>query len=417
MKRLLSAVLSVAFVVGALSGCSDRPDPGPGEARLRELRGRVEISEDGRTWRAARDGLLHRGERVRVRGDGSALLDLNRGGRLELRDGSHVVLGSPLRLVSGDLLVDAGRTAVRVGDGTATADVAADGAGRLTRGSALDVRTFVGLVTVRSAGRSLKVPAYRQASVGGTGLVPQRAEPLRYSEDDPWDRRYLGDWIDLGRDLDSRSRGLTGQLGVGQGQTPGFYRLVVPELEDEPFGDDLLQTPGLPAAVGERLVGTLIALSGEGGSFDGRWREVFSFRGEGAEWGLVAADQQVDDVPDLVNRIDQALSRAVVRPELAVAAPIVASNPVAPVDGGSGGGGGSSPPVTQPPSAPPTSQPPRTPPTTQPPVIPIPVPTLPPPPSGDQDDDDGPIGELTDPLVEAVGGVLDGLLNPAPPPP
>jgi hypothetical protein len=108
MKRV--AVLVVVVVAaGVLTGCRHgSPDPAPGEARLLERSGTVEVSADGRTWKRAHDGTLHRGERLRVGGGGRAVLALAQGARVELRERSQVAVGRPLRLVTGDLLVRAG---------------------------------------------------------------------------------------------------------------------------------------------------------------------------------------------------------------------------------------------------------------------------------------------------------------------
>ena len=57
--------------------------------------------------------------------------------------------------------------------------------------------------------------------------------------DNPWDRRYLGDAIDLGDELQARSDGFTAQLATGEGHTAGFYRQLMPALENQP---DFTQT-------------------------------------------------------------------------------------------------------------------------------------------------------------------------------
>lgn len=404
MRSLRVAVVAVATAAMLLAGCSRGGAPEAGGAALRDVRGIVEVSRDGRTWEARRGGTVERGARVRARGPGAgAVLALAGGGRLELRSGSTVVVDTVPRLLRGDLLVQPAASALRVAAGAAETSVAAAGAARLRWGAALETAVYARSAVVRSAGRALGVPALRQATVSGPGLVPVEPVPLRYRDTDAWDRRFLGEAIDLGRDLAARSRGMTAQLGAAAGATPGFYRLLVPALEREPALTQAL-VDAAPPPVGERVVGAVIAAASRKGGFAQRWREVFAFRSAGAEWGLVALDQRVRDQRGLVASVDAALARA-----LTPTGTAAAGAPRTGVPGsGAGTGTGTGPtPTAVPPPAPPPSPPPSSPPATQPPPAPGSPVTVPvPPPTGI-----GPVDQLVDPLVDAVEGVLDGLLG------
>ena len=128
-------------------------------------------------------------------------------------------------------------------------------------------------MSVESAGQSLAVPALRQADVPAVGLVPSRPVPLIYRDSDTWDRRFLGDWIDLGRDLESSSRGLTGELPAGDRPSTVFYRRLVPGLRSQPAF-----TPGLLGRghdPGETVVGAAITVTGRRGVFAQRWDGVY----------------------------------------------------------------------------------------------------------------------------------------------
>jgi hypothetical protein len=244
---------------------------------------------------------------------GTAHLELSGDRRLDLREDSRVRVGAVPGLLAGDLLVtaagdedvvvEADRTRVRLGDGAA----------RLSRSLALTVAVYQGGgAGLDSVGRELTVPALRQAVVPAPGLLPLRPSPLRYEERDAWDRRFLGEAIDLGRELVAKSRGFTGQLRAGEGRTAGFYRLLLPALEDEAsFGPALVdvELEDTGRSPGELLVGAAIAVAGEKGTFAPRWEAVFAFRDAGAEWGLVALDQDVDRSP-LVAAVDAAIGRA-----------------------------------------------------------------------------------------------------------
>lgn len=434
MTRLRSTTAvfaAAALAAGVLAGCSRGPsDPAPDEARLVSRTGVVQVSADGQSWRDAGDGTLRRGQRVRVRGGGTAVLALASGARAELRAGSQVVVGRPLHLVTGDLLVRAGDDRVAVDATSAVASVMSGGDARLSRGLALDAAVYDGAVDLRSGSRSFRVPALRQLSVPGVGLLPEPgtdAPPLQYRASDRWDREFLGEWIALGDDLEARSNGLSGQIGADQGRTAGFYRLLLPQLDGEPEFTQTLVDAEESSSPGERLVGAVIALAGtRHASFAQRWTSAFTFRAEGAEWGLVALDQRVRDRPALVTQMDAALSRVVTRPDVAAAANVTPTGSSGETARGrptsqpdtSGGGTGDGTTSTSTPS----TTPPSTSPTTQPVVPLLPLPTLPPPsgsqpseptspqpaPSGDT------IGQLTDTLVDTVGGLLGALAPPSP---
>jgi hypothetical protein len=57
------------------------------------------------------------------------------------------------------------------------------------------------------------------------------------------------------------------------------------------------------------LVGAAIVALSRRGTFAERWTAVFGFRDDGADWGLVARDQDVDRTP-LLDEIGKAIIRA-----------------------------------------------------------------------------------------------------------
>ena len=417
MKRLTMAVVVVGLL--GLTGCRSRA-PGPGEARLSDVSGRVEASSPRQSWRQVHGGLLHSGDRVRVRSPGGrAVLTLDGGRVLELRGGSAVRVAATPHLLAGDLLAEATVRPLDVSAASAAVRLGRETAARLSSRLSADAAVYRGRLRMTSAGRGLSVPALRQATVAGPGLVPDQPVPLRYRASDAWDRRSLGDAIDLGRDLDARSQGITSQLGPGQGRTAGFYQLVLPGLDSQPgFTQALLDGTTADLTTGERLVGAVIATEGRRGSFARRWAAVFAFRTAGAEWGLVALDQGVTSAGSLVGTLDQALGRLTAPG--AVAAPLNLGGG-GPVGRPPPGGGTTAPttPTTSP--TPPTS--PTTPPTTAPPPVTVPpqvtvppgVPTtLPPTPRTGVGQVDQTVDPLTDPVIGTVNGLLGGLLNPPP---
>jgi len=308
LKQLVAAVALISI---GLTSCAGRP-LGRDEARL-VVSGRADVAHGSAPWRRSGGGLLHSGDRVRVR-RGTAQLQLSGERALELRDASVVRVGPSPDLLSGDVLMKAPKVPLTVSAAGSQARVTA-GAARLDAAPAMVAGVYEGTLGIDSAGRTLVVPALRQAAVPAPGLVPEAPAPLQYDASVPWDRRYLGSAMELGSELDARSRGLSGQFSGGAGQTPGFYSQLLPGLAKVGFAAELLQPTRTP---GETLVGAAIAEQSTRGSFADRWGAVFGFRDQGAAWGLVALDQDVGR-SSLLGELDGALGRAPVP----IAAPAV----------------------------------------------------------------------------------------------
>ncbi|MDP1806623.1 MAG: hypothetical protein Q8K72_15710, partial [Acidimicrobiales bacterium] len=264
--------------------------------------------EDRREVSSSRN--LEAGDRVRVR-QGTAVIQLRDERRFELRQGSDLELLAREAsndilptLVAGDLLiVSDSRPLVVSANG---AEISVQGDARVSRGVALLVATYEGSAQLSAGGSTIAVPALRQASLPPTGAFPTKVSPLEYSSSDGWDQRYLSDAMDLSNQLKGRSDGFTSQLGPTEGRSVNSFRELFPGLAAEPaFTASLLNPARLP---GDTLVGAAITLEGTRGTFAERWAAVFTFRDQGAEWGLVAMDQGVARVP-LLNAIDAAISR------------------------------------------------------------------------------------------------------------
>jgi hypothetical protein len=410
LVQRLTLIGAAAVLVAALFVLMSRTplNPAVGEARL-EVDGVAIVHRvDGGTERVTGEMLLRRGDRVASQ-QGSMRLVLSTGAVLEGRSGrgadpTVVEVGEVPELLDGELLAEATSGVVVAAAGNEISLAPGLGAMRIARSLAVDASTYAGTVTVDSAGQRRVVDAYRRLSVAVLGSPPSRPRPMRYDAADPWDQRYLGEWIELGERLRNLVGSYSATIRPGEGRTVGFYQLVMPALADESqFTPDLLSPDRTP---GETLVGAAITQLATEGTFVERWRTVFDFRDDGAEWGLVAADQQVEGEP-LLAGLEAALNASPFEFTAAAgdvtattgasgsagAGPTAGTTPTAPGaapgGGGVGGalpGGGGVPP----------------PPTTLPPLPPPPT-TLPPPP-------EDPIGDL----VEGVGDLIGGLLPPGP---
>jgi hypothetical protein len=405
---LAVAVLAVLPMVSCSRGGGDSG------AYVLTVRGVAEVTGPSRAVLAAGRHKLAPGQTVRIT-KGTATLGLPGRGSLELRAGSAVPgpgadstvrLGSTSTLLDGDGLMTAAVAPVRLAAGGATF-VLREGAARLRRSSGVTLGVYAGKVEVAALGRTLPrgVSAFRQVAIADTGALPRRAVPLVFDRrrPDPWDLRFLGEAMDLGEQLERRSLALSSTLRPPSPPDAGFLASVVPALRTASgFGDSLVD-PG--RSVGETVVGASIALGGAG-RLVSRWNAAFAFRSEGADWGLVAADQQARrqalfGVLDGV--LDVASSRRVIGGALVPAGP--SGTPTAS-------------PTTRPTTPPSTPAPlgpqPAVPPITAPGAPTVPgtpsdpgAPTAPSPP--------GPLGQLVDGLLgpsgqgqaPVVGGVLD----------
>jgi hypothetical protein len=385
--------LLVAFALGALlvgPACSVGGDVDDG-FRL-TLDGAAEVGDreldDG-------DHSIAAGETVRVV-EGRATLSLPGDREIRLREGTSLVVQAEPELLDGDAVVVAGdETRVVAGD----VEVAIGaGAARLQRGVGTTIAMYGGDAAVASAGRALDggLPALRQVTVPAEGQLPRDPSPLVYDEDDTWDRDFLGDAISLGHDLDGLSRGFTAQLGPSATMDAELLADVLPIEVDDRLVDADERSPG------ETLVGAAIVVE-SGEEVDDGWNEVFGFREEGAEWGLVALDQQVERDP-LLGTLDGAFD----------ASPLLFSVGDDTDTGTTVGTTVTTAPGTTPSTQPPTTEPPddddpEDPGDPDDPVPPLTVPpiTIPPVVPDDPPDDPAPTDPV-DGVVDLVGDVLDG---------
>lgn len=349
-RRSLALVLvaAVSLLAGGLVAVTLEGDEGvaPGTARLRPD-GEVEVAIDGERFVAATSEMtLSQGDEVQVL-DGAALLELPRGARTELRDGSHVRIGGSegagLALEAGELLVEVERGTTEIDGGSALVAVGA-GASRLRRSASLVAGVYEGTLLLAGTGQSLSVPRFRQAAVAGVGRIPDVGglRPLDLDEDDEWDRRFLGSVLELDRRLLAFARGFEAVLPQAEATSPSLYQRVLPELAGTPLRPAMLEA----RSAGENLIGlSIVALAD--GSFEDAFERVFDLRRLGARWGLVAADEGFDS-PRLVGAVEQAVDRA----PLDIAAPgeVEEDESFAAPPPDDSGGGGSTTSTTQGPS-------------------------------------------------------------------
>jgi hypothetical protein len=386
----------VAIVaLAALAPACSNDGPGKGEARL-EVDGQAVVErDDGDEELVDGSTTVRPGDRVEVT-EGVAQMELRGGTRLELRAGigdagdTALVMQEVPVLEAGDLLIaSSGSTTI---DAAGTTVVVDDGAAQVSRALGMGVAAYDAAVQIDSAGQERVVPALREMRVPALGRPPQAPRPLAYDGQDPWDRRFLGAAIDLGERLEALAHGYTQNLREGEGRTPGFFRLVLPDLDAQPeFGAELINLDRPP---GDTLVGAAITVLGRRGSFVERWGSVFRFKDEGAQWGLVALDQDVSGTP-LLGELEEAVGSS----PLAFVEPTTSTSPPPPPSTTTTRGAPPSSGSTTTTTAPSTTAPP----TSAPPI-------------------EEPLTPVLEPVVEPLTGIVSGLVNGligllSPPPP
>jgi hypothetical protein len=389
------ALLLFAGIVAVATGTGG--NGGVGDARL-STKGRVLVTAVNGVRRTVTGTVaLHRGETVEAV-EGAMTVELPDGSSVEGRpsfkssDPTRMKIAQPVELLAGDLLVtatsgtdvDSGGNRVHLDTG-----VAGPSAARVSRSLAVGAGVYRGRATLDSAGQTRVIAALRALEVSALGRPPTSASPLKIddSQTDPWDRRFLGEAIDLGHTLANYSTVYTRTLGAGNGVTVGAYKTALPALANEADFTPAL-TAASPHDAGETFIGAAIASLSRRGTFVERWREIFAFRDAGANWGFVALDQGIGSDP-LLSTIQDALNVTQFQFALAGQTP-----PTATTASPATGGGPITTPTTRP-GGPTTTTPPTTPPTTT--IVP---------PTG---------SPLVDGIVKTVNDQLGGLTGGRPP--
>lgn len=304
-RRAWSLAVAVAVVALPLAACSD-DGPAAGEATL-EVDGRaIVVRAGGDRLEVTRRTDIAPGDRITIV-EGTGTLDVG-DGEIELRAGlgdgadSLLVMGPVPVLEAGDALASSDEEIALSVDETRVRVVA--GSARASRATGLEVAAYDADVEIDSAGQRRTIPALREMSVPALGRPPGSARPLEYDAADPWDRRFLGEAIDLGNQLDALADGYARNLSAGAARGADFYRQVLPGLvDDRDFTDALIDPDRSP---GDTLVGAAIVDLGDRGTFLARWEAVFAFKDAGASWGLVALDQGVARGP-LLGQVTRAV--------------------------------------------------------------------------------------------------------------
>jgi hypothetical protein len=116
------------------------------------------------------------------------------------------------------------------------------------------------------------------------------ARPLRISATNSWDVRFLGDALDLDRELDALRIGFTAQFGR-RAATAAFFRRFIPLRSVEFVEPWLARFDSFDLLTG-LLYSALDAIKTQR-SLEGTYARLLDLRGRGATWGLIAAGEQL----------------------------------------------------------------------------------------------------------------------------
>ncbi|MGI8426147.1 MAG: hypothetical protein ACR2FO_03690 [Actinomycetota bacterium] len=311
--KVTCSVLVVAVTLVA-SGCSvaDRKkDRQAGALRIVVDSGSVRLTQNGRSTTVRSTKSAAPGDLLRAGRGTRAHLLIGPGSRLDFAEAElRIVSNSKFRLMSGNVLVQSNRRLEIDAQGVKVES--SRGIFRVDKGLATRAGNYsAGRLMVIVGPDRLSVAPYNEAVVAG-GVLPKVQEPLRFSADDAWDRRILAPAIDLDSRLTNFARGLEAQL-VQSNALDFFGRVAQPGLA----------TDSLIALFGNRrsdlLIGLILASEASALQtlpLDQRFSQILAFWTDGATWGLIAQQFEVDP-----ERLFTRLAEAVAKADLQVIGP------------------------------------------------------------------------------------------------
>jgi hypothetical protein len=313
LRRAFQAVVGASLAVGiigvglAYAGARSEGPLAPGTARL--IPGDAAVTVRRGTPVAAADALLRAGDSIVVEHGVATVKTAS--GSLVARAGSVIAIteGAP-KIKSGDVLVQGKQFAIAMR--SATADVT--GTARVRQGLTLELGMYRGGAVVRTMTEMLGVPRLRRAIVAGAGgPAAVQIVPLVLDATDKWDRKFLGDALELDVVLTARSRGLTMQV-AGGGNTVLDRVLATPQWKDA-----LTVLGNTP--IGEIVVAAELARAAK--LPKDAVAAALALRSEGASWGLIALDQGVHSIPQTFDGLDGVVVPSVAPAQFVPTAPSV----------------------------------------------------------------------------------------------
>jgi hypothetical protein len=324
MRTKIVAIVCLAMLAGACA----RSGSGDG-LRIVPLGGDVFVVHGSAESLVTEPEELAVGDSIRTGPGGTAFVEFPGDKAVELAPSSELVIAAVDRSELAD-----GRALFHAPDGMTVSSGPAEieGVGDYFRVDryigALRLGVYSGTATIE--GWDGRVRSLQEVGVSA-GIVPEPPRFLDLDSRDRWDRRLLGDAIDLGDELGDIARGLASQLPPGTDVVP-LERVLPKRFPARSAQPELRSFP-----VADGLVAAMVAI--QAARADDRsplqvLRDVLHLRELGAEWSIVVARWHL-----LRSGVLAALSRItdVVAGILVPAVGSVGSPSSSPAPGGSGG--------------------------------------------------------------------------------
>jgi hypothetical protein len=222
-------------------------------------------------------------------------------GTISARPGTTIEFdGTSPRITRGDALVEGQDFSVLA----SAANIVVDGIARVRQQLSLEVGVYEGEAIVKTVTDSHAVPALRRAVIAGmAGSALGTTMPLMLAASDSWDRRLMGDALELDAALTSRSRGLTIQIANAPAElrdrvlatASSKWHELSPLSDDEPLGELVVA-----AEIAKAAHSTVAAMKEA-------VKDELAQRAEGASWGVIAISRGVRTMPARLAHIDDSI--------------------------------------------------------------------------------------------------------------
>lgn len=265
MRSVRLAIVAASLIA---SGCVSG-NGSSGSIRIQVVSGGVEIGREGTPF-ARVEGSVNAaaGDRIRTGDDGVVVLSYG-SGKAELGPSSEALLRADRPFLRrGGLLAD-GAVVVEAEE----ADLRTRGRVRVDRGLALRVGAYEGRATMSRGRDRVEVGRFREGQAA-RGFFVRATLPLRVSETDTWDGRFLSEQFALERSLSG--------FNIGDLERDRLVRLI------------LALGPRVPDSLLSGLDPTDTAIAGaiaakSPGNFEQNAASAADLRRQGAQWAVVAA--------------------------------------------------------------------------------------------------------------------------------
>jgi len=344
MKRFGPVLLGAAALMLAATSCLGGSHRGGGGGlRATSVVGAVTVQTPGEPAHALRQGsTVAEGSALTTARDASVRLEDGEDLAVELAGETRATIVSSQRasLDLGAALAETAKGSFAF-DSRGVGVTVSNGAARLDRRlGTLRVGVYKGSAHLDLVGRTADVPVYRQQDFAGGVPLERDPTPLTLDDRDPWDRRLLGDVLELDKGLAQFVRGFNSEFSQ-QALVPVFFTAFVPVRA----AATVVATAPADVSAADKLIGLvfaqqLSARDGNDSQLARHFGEMVAEFQQGATWGLIAKERGLE-LRLLLPAVLDAIRRGTTPP------PVPSGGA-----GGGGGGGGSTPPTPRPTGSP-----------------------------------------------------------------